>query len=89
MLCPHCNSDLQLGITKCPHCTGSIGYASVDSETKFGAGKGLAVIGAITFPLFYHFLIAGDSFDWYIISSLSGALLGFIAPWIILIPEKK
>jgi len=89
MYCPHCNTQITRGISKCPYCTGDIGYVQVDSDTKVGAGKILGVIGAIGLPLLYHFVLDGKSIESYLIASAIGGALGFLSPWMMQIPERK
>jgi hypothetical protein len=90
MNCPHCNKSIEDGSTKCLYCQGNIRYTTVaresyshgaDKETIWVVQKVFAVIGAILFPIIYHWLFDGNTLEGYLWAIGIGAFMGFISPY--------
>ena len=92
MRCPHCHTEIEHGVSKCPMCTGNLSYDTIVSgHTIMRLGKYTAPLGALLFMYFNYSLGLFDSPMSYVISGIVGAVFGFSVPGIpnALMPAKK
>lgn len=88
MRCPHCNSEIDYGVSKCRYCTGDIRYSDPSADLSAAMGSKSTVpawlgmlVGAVIFGAIFFCVILGyfgfvNTFSGYLKAAGAGAVFG-------------